>query len=86
MNADAKRCFLLKVHKRENFFGSDYEFFNMVLLTIKKKRTILLFSGIFFFIGPLLEKLRSYRAYSVYAERGFSCKSSEKFFLQKSQI
>ncbi len=31
-----------------------------------------------FFIGPILGKL-----YSVYAERGFSCKLGEKIFVKK---
>jgi hypothetical protein len=37
-----------------------------------------LFSGKYFFTGRILGKLRSFRVYSVYEERCFSCKLGEK--------
>jgi hypothetical protein len=70
----------LKVHKRENFSGSDFEFFTFLCLVIPTYY----FLEIFFFIGPILEKLHSFRVYSVYAERGFSFKLGEKFLFNKN--
>ncbi len=49
MNADAKRCFLLKVHKRENFFGSDFEFYNYGFANHKKEKNHITFFWNFFF-------------------------------------
>ncbi len=72
----------IKVHKRDNFFGSDFEFFTFLWLVIPNYYFL---ENIFCHWTNIGEATIIPRILSICRKR-FSCKLGEKLFFQKTQI